>query len=60
MNKIPNSLQASDAESEVPEPAPEAAEPGSVGGTEEGMELDGHTLLSRPEVPQGRRSLFRR
>lgn len=27
---------------------------------DEGGELGGHTLLSRPPAPQGRRSLFRR
>lgn len=27
---------------------------------EDGVDLGGHTLLSRPSAPQGRRSLFRR
>ena len=34
--------------------------PCSEFGIDEGGELGGHTLLSRPSAPQGRRSLFRR
>jgi hypothetical protein len=29
-------------------------------GMDDGADLGGHTLLSRPPTPQGRRSLFRR
>lgn len=60
MNKVPNSLQASDAESDLAESVPEATGSDCVDGTDERTELGGHTLLSRPESPRGRRSLFRR
>ena len=69
MSEAQNSLPASDAESVSAESAPDrtygpAAEAGGEpsGGfrMESGSDVGGHTLLSRPAVPQGRRSLFRR
>ncbi len=69
MSEAPNSLPASEAESAFPESATEDASglvAGADGedcdefGMDNGTNLGGHTLLSRPALPQGRRSLFRR
>ena len=69
MSEAQNSIPASDAESVSAESAPDRAyvlaagdggEPSGGFRTESGSDIGGHTLLSRPAVPQGRRSLFRR
>lgn len=69
MNTPRDSLPASDAErvpsSSMPEHSfgPVASADRAVCaefGRGDGAELGGHTLLSRPPAPQGRRSLFRR
>jgi hypothetical protein len=69
MNDTQNSLRSGDAEPGPPESEPDHASVlmGMANGenrTEYRMEdradLGGHTLLSRPSTPQGRRSLFRR
>lgn len=68
MSEVQNSLPSSD-ESASPESTPDHAS-GLVAGADgencgkfrmdNGADLGGHTLLSRPPAPQGRRSLFRR
>jgi len=69
MNTDPDSLKAGDAEPASPEAVSELGcglvaganrEPCGEFGINDGADLGGHTLLSRPAVPQGRRSLFRR
>jgi hypothetical protein len=39
---------------------PAGSADGEAFGMDEGSDLGGHTLLSRPPAPRGRRSLFRR
>jgi hypothetical protein len=69
MSGAQNSLPASDAESVSAESAPDRAyelaagpgrEPFCGPKVDNGSDVSGHTLLSRPALPQGRRSLFRR
>ena len=69
MSEAQNSLPASETESVSAGSAPDRAyglaaeaggEPSGGFRTESGSDLGGHTSLSRPAVPQGRRSLFRR
>ena len=69
MSKAQNSLPASNAEPTSPESAPDHpyglvaradGDPCGEFGMDNDADLGGHTLLSRPPAPQGRRSLFRR
>jgi hypothetical protein len=69
MSNAQNGLPASDAVPASAESAPDDAsglgagadgEAGGEFGMDDGADLGGHTLLSRPAAPQGRRSLFRR
>jgi hypothetical protein len=69
MNDTQNSLPSGDAEPGSPEFEPDHASGlmGMANGEnrtefrmEDGVDLGGHTLLSRPSAQQGRRSLFRR
>jgi hypothetical protein len=69
MSEIQNSLTANNAEPTSAKSTPNdayglAAAADSERREELGMDneadLGGHTLLSRPQAPQGRRSLFRR
>jgi hypothetical protein len=69
MSSTQNSLSASEAEPVSLESAADQIS-GLVAGTDtescgdfwtdNGPDVGGHTLLSRPSGPQGRRSLFRR
>ncbi len=69
MSEAENSLPDSHAEAGSLQPTPvetsglETGQDGGPCGESElgnGADLGGHTLLSRPHGPQGRRSLFRR
>ncbi len=69
MSKAQHGLTASEAEPTAREPVPDhLSRPVAVArgeaygelGTDNGSGLGGHTLLSHPPAPQGRRSLFRR
>ncbi len=69
MNQSQNGRPASNAEPTSPESAPDhvyglVTRAGDEPSGEFGMDNDagsgGHTLLSRPPLPQGRKSLFRR
>ena len=69
MSKTQDGLPASGAGPASPDPVP-AHPSGPAGmahgeawgepGMDDGAGSGGHTLLSRPPAPQGRRSLFRR
>lgn len=65
MSNAQNSLLASGTGPDRPEPMQDAPPVSATMAhgevrTDDGADLGGHTLLSRPPVPQGRRSLFRR
>ncbi|HEY0202672.1 MAG TPA: hypothetical protein VGC15_00800 [Acetobacteraceae bacterium] len=69
MNKVQSSMPITDGEFTQPEAGqgdPSASSPmaerelGGTSGTGYGAGPDEHSLLSRPALPQGRRSLFRR
>jgi hypothetical protein len=69
MTDAPNGLPSGHAEPWFPESQLNVAtgQMGMAAGEnrnelrmEDGVDLGGHTLLSRPSAPQGRRSLFRR
>ncbi len=69
MSQAQNGLSASNAKPASPESVPDHAyglvaradgEPCGGFGKDDDADLGGHTLLSRPPAPQGRRSLFRR
>ena len=69
MSTTANSLAFSAAEAAFPDSLPSLShEPTELSkgeatgelGMDDGADLGGHGLLSRPALPQGRRSLFRR
>lgn len=69
MSKAQDSLPASDAGPASPDPVPDRlsgpvamahGEAWGEPGMDDGAGSGGHTLLSRPSPPEGRRNLFRR
>jgi hypothetical protein len=69
MSKAQDSLPTSNAKPASPDPVPgHSSAPVAMAhgeawgepGMDDGAGSGGHTLLSRPSLPQGRRSLFRR
>jgi hypothetical protein len=69
MSKVQNGMPVSDISYNSMESVPKAAQKGQAGADRElreepdmdnETEMGGHTLLSRRQAPQGRRSLFRR
>jgi hypothetical protein len=69
MSTSVNGLTVRDARSASPDslldhasslPALTKGEPTGELGMDDGTNVSGHSLLSRPSLPQGRRSLFRR